>query len=239
MVKIYTSSFGFDYSFPAVCLAYVLRYPNPYSTHVQSIDTLEKSFDAERQELTTTRLLLKRSKIPSAVLELLPKRAGAAADSQTYVLEKSVVNIEKGWMHTESRNLEWTGVLSVVEDQHYERVGAPIQEKTNNNIQDVTNGKTNVFSTVTLQSHFGEAIKKHRNKSSDGIEADGDEPPKMGFLRSFTTSSVQKSIELLGLKRTRGSQPKAMAGMNVVLERLHTGGLVAVLEGMRRDSQLD
>ena len=39
----------------------------------------------------------------------------------------------------------------------------------------------------------------------------------------------------MGLKRAHRSQPNAKEGMLVVLERLRTGGLVAVLEGRRRD----
>lgn len=229
MVKFYSSSDSYDFSFPAVCLAYFLRYPNPYSTHVLSTDVIDRHYDEESQRITTTRLHLKRSKLPTAILSLLPKSllgATEKGDSQSYVLEKSIVDIKQGWMHTESRNLELTGVLSVIENQRYER---PI------NCQ---GEKTNVYTTVTLKSHIGENIRRRRARLSEAANSDQEVPEKQGFFRSWTTGSIQRSVELIGLRRAEGAQPKAMLGMNVVLQRLRQGGLVGVLEGMRKDREL-
>lgn len=164
MVKFYTSAFSYDYSFPAVCLAHVLRYPNPYSTHVISIDTIDQQYDQATQRLTTTRLLLKKSKIPPAILKLLPKTLGAgpdADDSQSYVLEKSVVDVHNGRMHTQSQNLEFRSILSVVEDQNYERVDS-ISGTPPASADQLTTGTTKVSSTVTLRSHVGERLRKRR-----------------------------------------------------------------------------
>lgn len=256
MVKFYSSAFSYDYSFPAVCLAHVLRYPNPYSTHVVSIDTIDQQYDQATQRLTTTRLLLKKSKIPPAILKLLPKSLGArpdADDSQSYVLEKSVVDVHNGRMHTQSQNLEFRSILSVVEDQHYERVDS-ISGTPPASADQLTTGTTKVFSTVTLRSHVGETLRKRRalvrpgadvtlaernDMSVEDTENDHQQlaPPRQGFFRNLTTGSLQRSIEVLGLRRTEGSQPNAKAGMNVVLERLRTGGLVCVLEGMAKDRE--
>jgi 4-amino-4-deoxychorismate lyase len=132
MVKFYSSTEQYPYPFPAVTLAYFLRYPNPYSTHVLSTDTIARSFDPETQRLTTIRLHLKRSKLPGAVLKLLPRSllgASATGDTQSFILEKSVVDVKEGWMDTESRNLEWTGVLSVVERQKFMRPNPAIPDE--------------------------------------------------------------------------------------------------------------
>jgi hypothetical protein len=160
MVKFYESQHSLDHPFPAVSLAFFLRYPNPYSRHVLSTDVLDRWVDPRTQRLHTVSVHLKRSKIPSAFLRLLPKSllgggggnssssgggggsggsssggdeggaggGGGGASSppalisggnsgQSYILETSVVDVREGWMRTESRNLEWTGVLSVVETQ--------------------------------------------------------------------------------------------------------------------------
>ncbi|KAK4997797.1 hypothetical protein LTR66_002854 [Elasticomyces elasticus] len=252
MVKVYATTDTYDYTFPETALAYMLRYPNPFSTHVLSTDTISRSYDPVMQRLTTVRLHLKKSKLPPAVLRLLPGGAlrssgDGAKDGQTraYILEKSVVDVKEGVMETESRNLDWTGVLSVVEQQTYRRISIPVQDALG-----ASRGATDVLTTVTLHSHVGEAIRKKRAKwsttyssavddptttSSEGEETEEDAKP--GFLRSWTTSSIQRSIELIGLRRAEGSQPKAKEGMKVVLERLRRGGLVAVLEGMRRDRE--
>ena len=72
MVKFWTSDYTYDYGFSTVSLAYFLRYPNPYARHVASTDTIERHFDPETQRLTTVRLHLKRSRMPPAVVKLLP-----------------------------------------------------------------------------------------------------------------------------------------------------------------------
>jgi 4-amino-4-deoxychorismate lyase len=259
MVKFYSASETYPYPFPAVTLAYFLRYPNPYASHVLSTDTIARTFDPETQRLTTIRLHLKRSKLPSAVLKLLPKSllgASATGESQTFILEKSVVDIKEGWMDTESRNLEWTGVLSVVERQKFMRpdpststspaaipnpntprrhgflnLGKDAKVEDSSEITDVT-------SSVTLHSHVGETWRKKREAAREGAANGEDElPQKMGFLRSWGTQALQRNIEKIGLTRAQRSQPNAREGMKVVLERMREGGLVKVLEGMRADRE--
>ena len=268
MVKFYSSSDTYAYPFSAVTLAYFLRYPNPYSTHVLSTDTIARHYDPETQRLTTVRLHLKRSKLPSAVLKLLPRSllgASAGGDTQAYILEKSVVDMKEGWMDTESQNLEWTGVLSVVERQTFRRPSATSTPNLGHaNAQDdgekglwqgvegaarrhgfildtacdksdENSETTDVRSSVTLHSHIGEKWKK---RSAPTPSTSTDEPEKIGFFKSWSTASLQRSIEIIGLKRARRSQPNAKEGMKVVLERMREGGLVAVLEGMRRDREM-
>ena len=266
MVKFYSSTDTYSYPFPAVTLAYFLRYPNPYSTHVLSTDTISRHFDPETQRLTTIRLHLKRSKLPSAVIKLLPRSllgASASGDTQTYILEKSVVDIKEGWMDTESRNLEWTGVLSVVERQVFRRPvpEVPDEVKIFQGMEgaarrhgflnfggsgagakvgvDLNGETTEVESSVTLHSHVGETWRKKRQAAQEGAVSSSEEeqPQKMGFLRSWGTSALQRNIEKIGLTRTLRSQPNAQKGMKVVLERMREGGLVGVLEGMRKDRE--
>lgn len=243
MVKFYSTTYSYDYSFPAVSLAYFLRYPNPYSTHVFSTDVIERSFDNDTQRLTTVRLHLKKSKLPAAVLKLLPRSllgASESGDSQSYILEKSVVDIREGWMSTESRNLEWTGVLSVIESQDFRRVNTPTPDSAVS-LDPLQSARESTFvtTTVALRSHIGENIRRRRARLAESAAQAADEgTAKMGFFKSWTTGSVQRSIEAIGLRRAEGAQPKAKQGMTVVLERLRQGGLVGVLEGMRKDREL-
>jgi hypothetical protein len=259
MVKFYSSNETYSYPFPAVSLAYFLRYPNPYSTHVLSTDTIARHYDPETQRLTTIRLHLKRSKLPSAVLKLVPRSllgASAGGDTQSYILEKSVVDIKEGWMDTESRNLEWTGVLSVIERQKFMRPSPPDDVKVwqgmegaaqrhgfinfgtkgaSTKVED-TGETTDVTSSVTLHSHIGETWKKKREAAREGT-VEEEQPQKVGFLRSWGTAALQRNIEKIGLTRAQRSQPNAREGMKVVLERMREGGLVGVLEGMRQDRE--
>ncbi|OKL57929.1 hypothetical protein UA08_06781 [Talaromyces atroroseus] len=230
-MKFFENISTYDYSFPAVSLAYFLRYPNPYSTHVLTSDVIDRYVDPDTQRLHTTRLHLKKSKIPSALLRLLPKGIGGSENSgQSYILEKTVVDAKEGWMHTESRNMEWTGILSVIEKQVYEREMPPEGERVN------------VRTTVTFISRLGQSkLLSRARKAADGSSSSGseldDEAPKRGFFSSLSTSGIQRTIELIGVTRTRDAILRSKQGMNVVLERLRHGGIVAVLEGMRRDRE--
>ncbi|KAF2133674.1 MSF1-domain-containing protein [Dothidotthia symphoricarpi CBS 119687] len=262
MVKFYSQSETYAYPFPAVTLAYFLRYPNPYSTHVISTDTIARSYDPETQRLTTVRLHLKRSKLPAAVLKLVPRSllgASASGDTQTFILERSVVDMKEGVMDAESRNLEWTGVLSVVERQVFKRPVpmVPDEEKVWKGMEGAarrhgflnfgsgakvedSGDTTDVTSSVTLHSHIGEAWKRKREAAREDAAKESsaeEEPPKMGFFRTWGTAALQRNIEKIGLTRAQRSQPNAREGMKVVLERMREGGLVAVLEGMRQDRE--
>ncbi|MCJ1307668.1 hypothetical protein MMC25_001316 [Agyrium rufum] len=286
MVKIYSTQHTHPYPLPAVSLAYYLRYPNPLSTHVLSTDTISRTFDPVTQRLHIVRLHLKRSKLPTTLLKILPSGflSGGAGESgaggtpglegKSYVLEASTVDVREGWMETESRNLEWTGVLSVVERARYTRpqqqpeetqdadsqqvISASVEQKhqqeraatTRTALPDMAfDPYTQVSTVVTFQSRFGAAIKERTSaallssssSTSSSSEPSQSSPPPVkqpGFLASWTSASIQRTIEGLGVKRTRTALVKSRDGMNLVLERLRLGGLKEVLEGMRRDREL-
>lgn len=155
MVLEHTTSHTYSHPFPTVTLAFFLRYSspqlNPFSKHVLSTDTLESFVDPTTGRLHTTRIHLKKSRMPSAIFKLLPtsitgsgpssasnggtsgSTSGSASavptqsDRASYILETSVVDMREGWMRTESRNLNFTGVLEVIERQVY---SAPTDEFT-------------------------------------------------------------------------------------------------------------
>lgn len=243
-MKFFENIFTYDYSFPAVSLAYFLRYPNPYSRHVLTTDVIDRYVDPKTQRLHTTRLHLKRSKVPSGILKLLPKGIGGSDNSgQSYILETTVVDIKEGWMKTESRNMEWTGILSVVEKQFYQR--HPGEEAGQSldglSMDGKKSEKTTVKTTVTFISRFGQGkllgSRKKAKSTGDQVAEAEEEAPKRGFFTSLSTAGIQRTIELIGVKRTREAVLKSKQGMNVVLERLRHGGIVGVLEGMRQDRE--
>lgn len=254
MVKFYSTNYTYDYSFPAVSLAYFLRYPNPYSRHVSSTDVISRTFDAATQRLTTVRLHVKRSRLPPAVIRLLPRGSlGAAEDgsTQSFILESSVVDVKEGWMETESRNLDWNNVLSVIERQTFRRPApnsadnAEVEKLRSTGAPVMCEDRTDVSVSVTLKSRIGEQLRKRRQRwgeqtaptsmTSGGEEEAGVKP---GFFSSWTSGAVRSAIESISLQRTEKSQPKAKLGMSVVLARLRQGGVQAVLEGMRDDGEL-
>lgn len=155
---------------------------------------------------------------------------GADGSSKTYILEKSVVDVKEGWMETESRNMEWTGVLSVIEQQRY-------QDRLLTNLDGIPG--THCKTTVTFISKLGETIRKRRKanqskSASSDVEME-EEPPAKGWFASWSTAGIQRTIELVGVKRTQTAVINSCEGMKVVLERLRNGGVKGVLEAMRHD----
>ncbi|KAL4991938.1 PRELI-like family-domain-containing protein [Aspergillus falconensis] len=239
-MKFFENLYTYDYSFPAVSLAYFLRYPNPYSRHVLTTDVIDRYVDPKTHRLHTTRIHLKKSKVPSGILKLLPKGIGGSDNSgQSYILETTVVDAKEGWMESESRNMEWTGILSVVERQVYRR--QPLegsQVKLDGLLlDDKRTERTTVNTTVTFRSRFGQGKLLGRRKTEDSAGDYEEEAPKRGFFTSLSTAGIQRTIELIGLNRTRDAILKSKQGMNVVLERLRSGGIVGVLDGMRQDRE--
>ncbi|KAF9893911.1 hypothetical protein FE257_008882 [Aspergillus nanangensis] len=243
-MKFFENVYTYDYSFPAVTLAYFLRYPNPYSRHVLTTDVIERHIDPKTHRLHTTRLHLKKSKVPSGILKLLPKGMGGSDSSgQSYILETTIVDAKEGWMETESRNMEWTGILSVVEKQVYQRqlLEGALDNLAGFALDDQTSEQTTVKTTVTFRSRLGQG-KLLGWRKTDAIvdhnhDIDDEPAPKKGFFSSLSTAGIQRTIELIGVNRTRDAILKSKQGMNVVLERLRSGGIVGVLEGMRQDRE--
>ncbi|CAG8949790.1 hypothetical protein HYFRA_00004113 [Hymenoscyphus fraxineus] len=235
MVKSYTKSYDYSYAFPTVCLAYFLRYPNPYSTHVLSSDVISRTID-EAGRLQTTRIHRKSSRLPSAVLKLLPQSvlgSVSGGKSESYILETSTVDVKEGWMTTESKNLDWTGILSVIEKQEYTRQ-VPSREA---DIFSATTGTTGVRTTVLFRSRLGDRLRARATRLGEAAAVEADEEPKRSFLASWSKSGIQRSIEAIASRKTENQMGHAKEGMNVVLERLRHGGLVAVLDGMRKDRE--
>jgi len=169
--------------------------------------------------------------------------AGPGGASQSYVLEKSTIDVKEGWMESESKNMEWTGILSVVEHQLYKREPVPVEAWADKmaasdvDSQDAKNKSwTSCKTTVTFVSKLGQGALLGRSKKPDlpppQVE---EEPPKQGFFASWSASGIQKTIEIVGVKRTKTALVNGRTGMNIVLERLRSGGIVGVLEGMRQD----
>ena len=173
MVLTHTTNFEYSHPFPTVTLAFFLRYCspklNPFAQHVLSTDTISSQLDPNTGRLHTTRIHLKKSRLPKAVLKLLPtSMTGGVADKASYILETSVVDIREGWMRTESRNLNFTGILSVVEHQTYVAFHPDNTQVTQLPPQAVTTTQkplaslttTGVETIVVFRSRLGERIRE-------------------------------------------------------------------------------
>lgn len=173
MVLTHTTNYEYSHPFPTVTLAFFLRYCspklNPFAQHVLSTDTISSQLDPETGRLHTTRIHLKKSRLPKAVLKLLPtSMTGGVADKASYILETSVVDMREGWMRTESRNLNFTGILSVIEHQTYvafhpdntQVAQLPSKVVASTQSSNAAQTTTGVETTVVFRSRLGERIRE-------------------------------------------------------------------------------
>lgn len=101
-----------DYSDPwsIVSLAFFLRYPNPYASHVVSADVINRTVDPENGVLRTTRLILKQGSLP----RWAPR--GILAKAESWILEESVVDAYGKEVVCSTRNLDHVKVMRVREE---------------------------------------------------------------------------------------------------------------------------
>uniref|UniRef100_A0A060T329 ARAD1C37576p n=1 Tax=Blastobotrys adeninivorans TaxID=409370 RepID=A0A060T329_BLAAD len=112
MVLVYTSNHSYDFDFATASLAHFNRYPNPFSSHVDSADTVRQFVD-DQGRLHTERLIRKKGRLPEFVKPFLGKI------SQSWILETTIVDPRSSTLESCSRNLDHTRVLKVVERSTY------------------------------------------------------------------------------------------------------------------------
>ncbi|TPX14394.1 uncharacterized protein E0L32_005358 [Thyridium curvatum] len=243
MVLTHTTNFNYSHPFPTVTLAYFLRYCspqlNPFANHVLSTDTLSSHVDPDTGRLHTTRIHLKKSRLPAAVIKLLPTSVtGGIADKSSYILETSVVDMREGWMKTESKNLNFAGILSVVEKQLYT---APSSTMAPSQLQDAQSSTTGVETTVIFRSRLGERIRDRIGQGQQHAHQHLDDQKPgwfaKGWVHNLGAKGVQRSIETIASTKTQDQLGKSREGMRAVLERLRMSGIIGVLELRRRAAE--
>jgi hypothetical protein len=158
--------------------------------------------------------------MPAAIFKLLPASitGGGGAEKASYILETSVVDMREGWMRTESRNLNFVGVLSVVERQLYSPRPAS------------GSATTDVATTVVFRSRLGERIRGRLSQAAAAATSGNEDGSRPGFFARLGTHGIQRSIESLASTKTQDQLGKSREGMGLILERLRQSGVRGVLE---------
>ncbi|GAA5928635.1 hypothetical protein JCM3775_004590 [Rhodotorula graminis] len=128
MVQTLETSDTFPVPFPYIVLAHNQRYPSPYGKHILSSDVISRTFHPATNSLRTTRLILKRGKVPRWAPQVIQRI------DTTWVLEETEVHVglegpdgqlEEGGsaggprreLRTRSRNIDRTEFMEVFEWQ--------------------------------------------------------------------------------------------------------------------------
>lgn len=112
-MKLYESNHYFNYPWDQVTAANWQKYPNKLSTHVVSVDILDRSIDKERKTLRTERLIGCKQAIPSWLSFLV------GSQQYSYVREVSEVDLMNQTLVMKSLNLTMNHLLLVNETVIY------------------------------------------------------------------------------------------------------------------------
>ncbi|EMD41643.1 hypothetical protein CERSUDRAFT_110217 [Gelatoporia subvermispora B] len=137
-MKFYSNSFLYDDPWPIVSLAFFLRYPNPYASHVLSCDVISRSF-SDSGTLLTTRLILKKGSLP----RWAPK--GIVSRAESWIIEETEVDPHGKVLRCMTRNLDHVKVMRAEE-----RI----------TIQEADVGKTLQYNEARFVSGFGWGLTK-------------------------------------------------------------------------------
>lgn len=127
-------------------------------------------------------------------------------------------------MSTESRNLNFVGVLSVIERQTYTAPASSPPQQTMAPNPFLSNGTTDVATTVVFRSRLGERIRDKLHTAQHEASSEG------GWFSRLGARGVQRSIESLASTKTVDQLGKSREGMRIILERLRQTGVMGVLE---------
>ncbi|KAN0134968.1 PRELI-like family domain containing protein [Lactarius tabidus] len=114
-MKFFSQSFLYDDPWPIVSLAFFLRYPNPYASHILSCDVISRKFTPSGT-LLTTRLILKSGTIPRWAKHIVSR-------SESWIIEESEVDPHGKVVRCLTRNLEHVKAMQVHETQTFSQLG--------------------------------------------------------------------------------------------------------------------
>jgi hypothetical protein len=138
-VKCLNKSFYSD-PWSIVAFAFILRYPNPYASHVVSCDVISRTLTPQGS-LLTTRLVLKRGALPRWAPQGIVSRA------ESWVVEESEVDSLGKIVRCRTRNLDHVKVMQVEESVFFRQ-----SEDGYVIFQDPRSSYSSLFYSKTLQT---------------------------------------------------------------------------------------
>ena len=105
----------FSDPWPIVSLAFFLRYPNPYASHILSCDVISRKITPSGT-LLTTRLILKSGTLPRWAKNIVSR-------SESWIIEESEVDPHGKVVRCLTRNLEHVKAMQIHETQTFSQLG--------------------------------------------------------------------------------------------------------------------
>ncbi|KAG9051159.1 hypothetical protein FS837_011274 [Tulasnella sp. UAMH 9824] len=167
-----------------VTLAYFLRYPNPYASHVLACDVISRTL-TEEGTLKTTRLIKKTGAVP----KWFPKQFISRAE--TWVVEESEVDPEGRVVQSTTRNLDHVKIMQVQEDVVLREAedGSTVQRVTANVVSNFGWGLTKKIEKYGVNK-FKSNLERSRQGISLVLQAVREHRMRLQGLQPFTLGMV-------------------------------------------------
>ncbi|KAI0067917.1 MSF1-domain-containing protein [Artomyces pyxidatus] len=158
-MRFFSQSFLYDDPWSIVSLAFFLRYPNPYASHILSCDVISREFSPSGS-LLTTRLILKQGALP----RWFPK--GIVTRAESWVVEESEVDPDGKVVRCLTRNLDHVKVMQVQESQLFRQTeeGKTLQKTEASIVSGFGWGLTK-----QIENHGLARFKKNVQRSREGV----------------------------------------------------------------------
>ncbi|XP_053685364.1 protein preli-like [Sabethes cyaneus] len=158
MAKYYENTTTFNYSWEQVTQCFWNRYPNPFSSHVLSEDTVCR--EIRNGKLHSKRLLTKTNRVPKWGERFFKAKS-------VNILEESVIDPKERVLVTYTRNIGFNKIMNVVEKVTYRSI--PDQPGKTIAIRSAWIDSS-VFGFATAIRAFGlDRFKKNCMKTVDGF----------------------------------------------------------------------
>ncbi|KIJ21501.1 hypothetical protein PAXINDRAFT_164983 [Paxillus involutus ATCC 200175] len=158
-MKFFSQSFVYDDPWSIVSLAFFLRYPNPYASHVISCDVVDRR-QTESGSLLTTRLILKRGTLPRWAPQ------GIISRTESWVIEESEVDPFGKIVRCRTKNLDHVKVMQIEETQLFQQTE---EGRTVQTTEAYITSKIGWGLTKRIESHGLARFKAHVQKSRQGV----------------------------------------------------------------------
>ncbi|KAF8139996.1 PRELI-like family-domain-containing protein [Boletus edulis] len=158
-MKFFSQSFVYDDPWSIVSLAFFLRYPNPYASHVVSCDVVDRR-QTDSGSLLTTRLILKRGTLPRWAPQ------GIISRTESWIIEESEVDPFGKVVRCRTKNLDHVKVMQIEETQLFQ------QSQDGRTIQTTHAYITSRLGwglTKSIESHGLARFKAHVQRSRQGV----------------------------------------------------------------------
>lgn len=158
-MRFFSQSFSYDDSWSIVTLAFFLRYPNPYASHVISCDVISRAH-TPAGSLITTRLILKKGAMP----RWFPQ--GIVSRAESWVIEESEVDPYGKAVRCVTKNLDHVKIMQVEESIQFAQTP---EGKTLQHTEARVVSKFGWGLTKKIENHGLSKFKANMQRSREGV----------------------------------------------------------------------